>query len=369
LEIVVDGIIYQLQAHGGISRIYSETLPRMCRIDETLKITLLMRGQSRQLLPQHPHIHILSAPQLERFLPPNPMSRFLKEAWLRLSIGRTGDKIWHSTYFTMPRIWRGMTVVTVADLASELFPDQFNAPGAEQFREQMRRCVLSADAVICISETTRNDVLNLSGAKPERILTVPLACGDIFKQLPPPINSMKLPVPEPFILYVGSRSHYKNFRLLIEAYSSWQHKHEVSLVAVGNEWSLDEMDTLIKLGITDRMHLLDKVDDETLCRLYNKAAAFVYPSRYEGFGIPLLEAMSCGCPVVASRIPSTVEVAGGCPIYFDPEQTEGLVTALDKALAEGRDSERTLAGLERAKGFSWQKTAEQTLEVYRSLSK
>ena len=259
--------------------------------------------------------------------------------------------------------------MTVADMASELFPELFNAAGAGQFREQMRRCVLSADAVICISETTRKDVLNLYGVAPDKVLTVPLACGDVFKQLPSLPSSTELPVSEPFLLYVGSRSHYKNFKLLIEAYSSWRHQREVSLVVVGGDWSRDEMEILVKSGITDRVRLLDKVDDKALCRLYNTAVAFVYPSRYEGFGIPLLEAMACGCPVVASRIPSTVEVAGDCPIYFDPKEIEELISALDKALSEGRGSPRSLAGLERAKNFSWQKTAEQTLEVYRSLNK
>jgi alpha-1,3-rhamnosyl/mannosyltransferase len=101
--------------------------------------------------------------------------------------------------------------------------------------------------------------------------------------------------------------------------------------------------------------------------LYNQAAAFVHPSLYEGFGIPLLEAMACGCPVVASRIPTTREVAGDCPIYFDPMQPDELITALDVALAEGRNSERVRRGLEWVKQYSWDRTARETLQVYRAL--
>ena len=104
-----------------------------------------------------------------------------------------------------------------------------------------------------------------------------------------------------------------------------------------------------------------------LCRLYNQAVAFVYPSLYEGFGIPLLEAMTCGCPIVASRIPSTVEVAGDCPIYFDPAEEDDLVNALDIALSEGRNSERVQAGFEKVKSYSWDKTTAQTLQVYRAV--
>jgi len=140
------------------------------------------------------------------------------------------------------------------------------------------------------------------------------------------------------------------------------------MVVIGSEWSLDEMESLRQLDIYDQVLLVNNVDDETLCYLYNTAVAFVYPSLYEGFGIPLLEAMACGCPVVASRIPSTIEVAGDCPAYFDPLETESLVSALDKVLLEGTDSERSLAGLERVKAFSWERTAEQTLEVYHRLT-
>jgi glycosyltransferase involved in cell wall biosynthesis len=253
-------------------------------------------------------------------------------------------------------------------MVSELFPELFNNAGSERAREQKRRCVLSADAVICISESTRQDVLRLYGVDPDKVIVVPLACGDVFKQHINISQETESPVPGPFLLYVGSRSQYKNFWLLIEAYSSWPRRDEVSLVVAGGSWSAQEMENLRARGIYQRVRLLNKVDDEALCSLYNMAAAFVYPSLYEGFGIPLLEAMACGCPVIASRIPSTIEVAGDCPVYFEPGETEGLVAALDIALSEGRDSRRTRAGLEHVKNFSWQRTAEDTLKVYRSLS-
>ena len=372
MNVVVDGIIYSLQSHGGISRLFSEILPRMCQADETLDITLLMTGQSQQTLPHHPHIHIRSTPQIERFVKPHlvwryPM-RMLKEWRLRLSIDRTEDKIWHSTYFTMPKMWRGAIVVTVVDMIYELFPDLFNTIGASRFRKQKRRCVLGADAVICISETTRRDLLHFYGIHSDKVWAVPLGYSSTFKRLASLTERAESPVSGPFLLYVGSRAPYKNFKQLVEAYSLWQHRREVSLVVVGGEWSPDEMESLTRLGIDDRVRLLNKVDDETLCYLYNTAVAFVYPSLYEGFGIPLLEAMACGCPVVASRIPSTIEVAGDCPVYFNLGETDDLMLALDKVLLEGRDSQRCLAGLERVKGFSWERTAEQTLEVYRSLA-
>jgi len=265
-------------------------------------------------------------------------------------------------------MWSGAIVVTVVDMIYELFPHLFNTIGAERFRKQKRRCVLNADAVICISETTRRDLQDFYGMGLDKVWAVPLGYSNTFKRLPSLPERAESPVSGPFLLYVGSRSHYKNFRQLIQAYSLWQRRQEVNLVVVGREWSKDEIDTLTGSGIYDRVRLLDKVDDEALCYLYNTAVALVYPSLYEGFGIPLLEAMACGCPVVASRIPSTIEVAGDCPVYFDPGEKEELVLALDKVLSEGRESQRVLAGLERVKDFSWERTAGQTLKVYRSLS-
>lgn len=372
VNVIVDGIIYRLQPHGGISRLFSEILPRMCQADDTLNITLLMMGQSQQALPHHPHIHIRSAPQIERLLRPHLVWRYpvrmLKEWWLRLSIEGTRGKIWHSTYYTMPKIWRGATVVTVADMIYELFPGLFNTIGSERLRRQKRRCVLSADAVISISETTRADLQHFYGIDSDKVWVVPLSYSNTFRRLPSLVERAESPVSGRFLLYVGSRAHYKNFKQLVEAFSLWKHRREVSLVVVGGEWTPDEMKTLTELGIYDRVRLLNKVDDEALCYLYNMAVAFVCPSLYEGFGIPLLEAMACGCPVVASRIPSTIEVAGDCPVYFNLGETDDLMLALDKVLLEGRDSQRCLAGLERVKGFSWERTAEQTLEVYRSLA-
>jgi glycosyltransferase involved in cell wall biosynthesis len=115
------------------------------------------------------------------------------------------------------------------------------------------------------------------------------------------------------------------------------------------------------------IRLITNIDDEGLCKLYNEAAAFVYPSMFEGFGIPILEAMACGCPIVASNIPSTVEIAGNYPIYFEATQIESLMNALDQVVVDPINTDRIHAREEHLKIFSWDKTASQTLEVYRSL--
>jgi len=377
VEVVVDGIIYQLQPHGGISRIFSEILPRMCNMDDSLQVIVLREGTLRHWLPEHGGITYRAIPPVLRYLRPRrvwkpiipPARRFVRRLW----IGRGRGRIWHSTYFTIPERWDGPSVVTVADMVYERFPNLFVGPGEDQFGEragydqfiaEKRSCVLAADAVLCISDTTRRDVQRFYNIDSDRLHVTPLACGDVFRQL----EGHEAVRGGPFFLYVGSRAHYKNFDGLIKAYSRWAGRREIALYVVGVPWSANEEKRLVELGIRDQVRVLTDIDDESLCRLYNQAAAFVHPSLYEGFGIPLLEAMACGCPVIASRIPTTREVVGECPIYFEPTEMDALLDAFEVALSEGRNSDHVLAGLERVRRYSWDRTASQTLSVYRRIA-
>ncbi len=344
----------------------------MCDIDDSLHVTLLTSGKCLQALPTHLCIHhhpLLPVDDLFRprrlWLPILQRARSrIQQSWVKNANGR----IWHSTYYTMLEKWEGSVIVTVVDMIPEHFMHLFNGSGNDWFREQKRRCVLAADAVICISRTTQKDVQQFYGIDAARIQVVPLAHSPIFRLLDATDHSFKLPTAKPFLLYVGSRAQYKNFRSLLYGYSVWPRRDEADLVVVGSGWSREEKRTLAELEIKERVLLLGNVDDESLCHLYNQASAFVYPSLYEGFGIPLLEAMACGCPVVASRIPATMEVAGECPIYFEPTETDDLLAALDTVLLEGRDSRRVRLGLEQVKHFSWDETTRGTLDVYHALS-
>ena len=370
MEIVVDGIIYQSQVCGGISRLFNEILLRMCEADDSLHITLLTTGWLKQMLPQHRRITHRSIPDIERYLRPNcvwqsalpKIKRFMYDLW----IGTGEGKVWHSTYYTMPEKWAGYSVATVHDMVFELFPQFYSGPEFDLFRQRKRLSVQRADVVICVSDTTRQDVLRLYGLGADKVHVVHNACSDIFRQLDCVNLPASIQIKQPFLLYVGNRARYKNFDVLAKAYSRWHRRKEVALVLVGGRpISESEQQLMTELSIAEQVKLLRDMDDETLCCLYNRALGFVYPSLYEGFGMPLLEAMACGCPIIASRIPSTIEVAKDCPVYFEPGKADDLLRAFDIVLSEGRNSERVQAGLEIVKSYSWDKTAAQTLEVYR----
>ncbi len=371
MEVKVDGVIYQNQSYGGVSRIFTEILPRMCDIDPALRVTIFTTGSCQQHLPTHQGIRHQSILPIDDLMRPRRIWRPLQPQVRRLvqqfAMNNSSGAIWHSTYFTEPMNWNGPKVVTVYDMIHERFAELFASANDATFREQKQRSVLAADMVICISETTLKDVQSYYGTKSAKLQAIPLAYNQVFRQLDIDDYFQKPHHNKPFLLYVGRRNSYKNFKLLLHAYCSWQRRDEVDLLVVGPNWSGQERKWLKDLGCAKQVHLLPGIDDQLLVCLYNQAQAFVYPSFFEGFGIPLLEAMACGCPIIASRIPSTLEVAGEHPFYFDPNDVDELLAALDAALSEGKHPSRVESGIRLAQEYSWYKTAKQTHQVYLSL--
>jgi len=371
LRVVIDGIIFALQATGGISRVFSEVLPRICSLDAGVAIDLLMTLPRKQVLPQHEQIRIRQGPLREMALKPESVWRYPMSAfngwWLQRNTSESTGAIWHSTYFTSPRHWPGPKVVTVHDMIYELYPQMFSSRAENGVREQKRHCVTDADAVICVSENTRQDVLEIYGLHTDKVHVAPNGFSPVFKRLPD-LTPLPSGMAGPFLLYVGARSHYKNFNGLLEAFSRWRERDSVSLVVVGQAWSGSEEQKIRELGISGRVLLQQNIGDIALRNLYNRALALVYPSLYEGFGIPLLEAMACGCPVICANTSSIPEVVGDAGIYFDPQNTEEIIDVMDYLIKHSDTvTELCKRGLNRVSQFSWERTASATYRVYRSL--
>lgn len=369
MQVVVDSIIFELNPRGGVARLFAEILPRMCQMDDATEIHLLTNQRHGYGLGLHPHLQMIPLnPPLDRLIRPRyifqPITTWMTNRIKQRATRELRRMIWHPTYYTLLPDWRGPVVITVHDMLYEMFPQTFRRLDDRFFRQQKQRCVQQADAVICISETTAQHLQSYINVPRDKIVVIPLAYSTAFRVL----KETSAPVHRPYLLYIGGRRAYKNFDRLLESYRRWRYKEEVALVVVGNPWSPQEKQQISTYDLEGYILRMNPVDDTQLAHLYNQALAFVYPSLYEGFGIPLLEAAACGCPVIASDIPSSREVLGDVPIYFDPQDTDSLIDAMDVAVAEARTSSRTERGLLRAQQYSWDRCARQTLEVYRALS-
>jgi glycosyltransferase involved in cell wall biosynthesis len=280
-------------------------------------------------------------------------------------LGNTQRKIWFSTYYTLPPInWNGYQVVLVHDFIYELFPSLF--PDSSRQINRKKEAILKADALICVSQTTARDLERYYPGTTSKIHVVENGFDRIFRKK----SLVEIAKKEeyPFILYVGKRKFYKGFDALLSSYSQWARHLEVKLVVVGESWSDDEEAFIQKKGLQDQVILIKNARDELLCDLYNQAKAFVYPSLYEGFGIPLLEAMACGCPIVASKIPSTLEIAKNIPVYFEPGDVQALIRALDEVLDNKPSEEKIQEGLSLVCQYSWERMASGILDVFKTMS-
>lgn len=272
----------------------------------------------------------------------------------------------HETYYSLtgsaPR--RTPTVLTVFDMIHELHPAGFGSPAAMSMIK--RAAVRRADHVICISQHTRKDLIALFGCPPEKVSVVYLA-ADAFGS---PAESVALPSTRPFLLFVGKRIPYKNFEGLLAAMAaSPSLRKDLDVVAFGGgPFMPAEADAIRDAGMSGRVYQVDG-DDAVLGELYRRAMAFVYPSRYEGFGLPPLEAMMCGCPVISSNASSLPEVVGDAAELFDPADADAMARAIEAVVySDARRAELVQRGTARARRFSWRRCADETLAIYRRLA-
>lgn len=371
INLTIDDLIFTLNPVGGIARLYRELISRLVQLDSELHLQILVNqpgghgfacGPNLDVIRVIPPIEYLLRPRRLWFPVRDAISPLLKSSCAR----KTPGAIWHSTYYSRVTEWPGKTVVTVYDLAHERFPDLFSSSSDNAFRRQKRRVVAEADFVICISSSVADDVVNILNVDRQRTRVIGLAASDSFFG-PGSARVVELPR-SPYILYIGDRRHYKNFSLLLNAYQQWQYRRDIRLVVVGRPWTRRELHRIATLGLADLVTLLSQPEDDYLATLYRHAEFFVYPSLIEGFGIPLLEAGATGCPVVASDIPSSKEIAGEFAFFFDPKDESSLHAAMDRALYLGHDRSRLDRARHIAAHYSWDRTARETLDVYRMLS-
>jgi glycosyltransferase involved in cell wall biosynthesis len=285
-------------------------------------------------------------------------SQVLRMSWgLPRALRRLRPALAHFLY-AIPPAYRGRAVLTVHDVSFEHMPDVMSARDRLLFRTQVPRSVRKAARVLTGSEQTKRDLVDRYGVPPERVVVTPYGVDPAFRPEGPRREGH-------YALFVGAIQPRKDPVAAVEALALTN--GDLRLVLVGPEkQEADRVrDAVRRLGLADRVELAGHVEREELAALYRGAALLVFPSRYEGFGLPIVEAMASGTPVVATRAGSIAEVAGDAAILVEPGNVAALARGIEQALGE-RERLAT-AGLRHAQRFSWAETARQTLEVYREL--
>lgn len=268
------------------------------------------------------------------------------------------------------------TVVTIHDLIPYILPETVGKGYLGKFLQEMPRIVDLSSGIITVSECSKRDILKFFPIDENKVFVTPLAADDKYKPLDKKkcktIIKENYNIDKPFILYIGGFSPRKNVKSLILAFSKiyMNLKEEYNLVIVGaNKDDRNLLKNLsIDLNVESRVKFTGFVDENLLPALYNACDVFVYPSLYEGFGLPPLEAMSCGTPVITSDISSIPEVVGDGGILIDPFNIDSLMSSLENLLnSESTRSSLSIKALQRASNFSWEKTSEKTVEAYKNI--
>ncbi|MDH7474646.1 MAG: glycosyltransferase family 1 protein [Anaerolineae bacterium] len=278
----------------------------------------------------------------------------------------------HGLAFVTPLLSSCPTVVTIFDLSFLRFPKSFRRANRAYLRLFTPLSARRAQRVIAISEHTKRDIVHLLGVPAEKVEVI--YCGvetDFYPRSVAEVQAFRQQkgLPERFVLFVGTLEPRKNVRRLIEAYAQIRDLGVKLIIVGGKGWLYDDIFASVeRLGLSSEVLFAGYVPAEELPLWYNSAELFVFPSLYEGFGLPPLEAMACGTPVVSSDAASLPEVVGEAGLLVAPQDVEGLAEAMRRVLGDRSLREQLRErGLQQARQFSWEKTARQTITVYQQV--
>lgn len=341
MNIIYDNTIYSLQRYGGVSRYFSELIKRI-------------KGYNDVNVDIFKNLDVL----------PARLSR-INEVLLNYKLFRHKGGLYHPTYYSsFVKKRKGVkTIVTVYDMIHELYLYKFKRFDSDI--DVKKRSILNADHIICISAATRKDLMKIYNIKEEDASVIYL--GVSLDDGGPGTSVFNKPR-RPYILHVGKRGYYKNFNTLLSAFNALGLKKDFDLVCFGGErFSEEEIAEFKRFGMDDSVRYAEG-DDRLLKDYYKNACIFIYPSLYEGFGFPLLEAMSNDCMVIASNGGSIPEVAGDAAMFFSPDKVDELCSCIKQVVNDSRlKDEYIKRGKERIRLFSWDKTAEETYNLYKKV--
>lgn len=367
MQIVID--VRTVTNHfPGIGRYVANLVTALAEISE-LKIYLLTGNPVNP-----PHLPLPALPQISCSVSPFSIS----QQWiLPGKLWKTRATLYHSPYYLMPYFTHLPTVLTCHDLIPLIYPQYFTAGQRLIFRLTHILALRVARKIITVSQATRADLLHYFSVDPERIVVIPEApASKFFPQSPDKIMQLRkrYALPENYLLYVGSNKPHKNIVTLIRAFALTKidiQNPALKLVIAGY-WDkrYPEAQYLTKsLLLKDQVVFLGSIEDNDLPALYSGASLFIFPSLAEGFGLPVLEAMACGVPVICSNTSSLPEVAGDAALFVDPLDVKALSEKIKQILKDERlREEMRRKGFLQVNKYSWERVARQTMEVYKGVA-
>jgi len=361
VKILYDHQAFSMQRYGGISRYFFEIIKGM-EEKQGFEIHLPI------VLSANAYLKNLKSLRYKRFEYILKGFNWVVDYINRYyAIQKLVDKtipfdVLHPSYYDpyyLPYISGRPYVLTIYDMIHELFPEYFFS--FSKISANKRRLARGASLIIAISENTKKDIMRIFGIEADKIRVIHLGVS----LLPPVCRDIKIPVPKDFLLFVGQRYEYKNFMALVESINKILIQKNLFLVCFGGTgFTGKEAVKLRELGISEKVICLSG-NDQVLAHLYRSAAAYLCPSRYEGFGIPVLEAMSCGCPVVSSNVSSLPEVGGDAVSYFSPDDKASIMEAVERIVSDKNYRQELIErGFVQAGKFTWEKAVDQTTGVY-----
>lgn len=371
MTILYDYQAFCLQPYGGVSRYFTELITGIGKtegIDRNLPIVL---SNNRHL--QEAGI------QTHSFFPGTPF-KFRESIMIRVNRWHTINKmkvndydIFHATYYNpyfLPYLSeqgkRKPSVVTFLDMIHEKYGHQFTYLAEDKrLFTYKRELAQKADRLIAISESTKRDMVDLLDVNPEKIDVIYL--GNSFS-IPPAVDTPPSSQQNSYLLFVGTRIGYKNFDGMLKAISPTLKREKINLVCVGGgAFSVAEQALIRSLNVADLV-TQQTATDATLATLYSNAICFIFPSLYEGFGIPVLESFACNCPCLLSTGGSLPEIGSDAALYFDPNVPDELAAALERLLGDTALRTQLISrGRQRLSLFTWESTVSQTVALYRKL--
>lgn len=359
MRVLYDHQIFHMQKFGGISRYFVELMSRLPK-DVMFNNKIVFTENVYLRDADDRFSKGIAIPQFRgrnRFI--GPVNKLLSD----MAISKGEYDLFHPTYYN-PYFLRHLKrpyVITVHDMIHEKFSDMFAKD--DPTRAYKKETIVNADKVIAISQNTKDDIINLYGLPEDKIEVVYLG-HSVNNNTVSEVENL----PTDYILYVGQRGGYKNFARLLRAFSNIHRSFpEVKLVCTGSPFNSEENQLINTLGVKDDvMHYF--VTDSQLTYLYQHALCFVYPSLYEGFGIPILEAFAAKCPLALSDTSCFPEIARNGGAYFNPYEVDNIADTLTEIISDGELRKEMIAkGTDVLSLYSWDKMASETAEIYKSV--